>query len=216
MADGLRKGLTSYGDAGFLAVPAQGLHQGDGLFRRRAQPADRRHHQHLQRLQSVPRQRAADHRGGEARRDADRRDADGVSDHLDRRELCASDLDVSAQSDGDGYRGDDPRPADGRGGRDRRLRQDPAGADHGGGQRRSADGGDPGRADGGRASQGRGAGRLHRLPPAVGEIPRRRDRRRRDRGGQRPARAVGRHLHGDGHGLAPWPASPKRWACRCR
>jgi dihydroxy-acid dehydratase len=32
------------------------------------------------------------------------------------RELLASDLDVSAQSDGDGHRGDDPRPADGRGG----------------------------------------------------------------------------------------------------
>ena len=47
------------------------------------------------------------------------------------RKLRASDLDVSAQSDGDGYRGDDPRPADGRGGGDRRLRQDLAGADHG-------------------------------------------------------------------------------------
>ena len=33
-----------------------------------------------------------------------------------------------------------------------------------------------------------------------GAAPRRRDRRGRDRGGQRPARAVGRHLHGDGHG----------------
>ena len=57
--------------------------------------------------------------------------------------------------------------------RDRRLRQDLAGADHGGGQRRSADRRHSGRADGGRASQGRGAGRLHRLPPAVGKIPRR-------------------------------------------
>ena len=44
-------------------------------------------------------------------------------------------------------------------------------------------------------------GRLHRLPPAVGKIPRRRNRRDRDRGRQRPARAVGRHLHGDGHRL---------------
>ena len=70
--------------------------------------------------------------------------------------------------------------------------------------------------DGGRPSQGRGAGRLHRLPPAVGQVPRRRNRRRRDRSRQRPARAIGRHLHGDGHRLAPWPASPRRWACRCR
>ena len=36
-----------------------------------------------------------------------------------------------AQSDGDGHRGDDPRPADGLRGGDRRLRQDLAGADHG-------------------------------------------------------------------------------------
>ena len=34
--------------------------------------------------------------------------------------------------------------------------------------------------------------------------------------GQRPAGAVGRHLHGDGHRLAPWPASPRRSGCRCR
>ena len=122
-----------------------------------------------------------------------RRDADGVSDHLDRGKLFVSDLDVSAQSDGDGYRGDDPRPADGRGGGDRRLRQDLAGADHGRGQRRSADRGDPGRADGGRPSQGRGAGRLHRLPPAVGanSAPAKstRSRSRRSTAGSRPRSA---------------------------
>ena len=48
---------------------------------------------------------------------------------------------------------------------------------------------------------GRGARRLHRLPPAVERASRRRDRRGRDRGGERPAGAFGRHLHGDGHGL---------------
>src|SRR3984885_639542 len=111
-----------------FAVPAQGLHQGDGLFRRRAEPADRRHHQYLQRLQSLSRQRAADHRSCEAWRDAVGRDADGVSDHLDRGKFLVSDLDVPAQPDGDGYRGDDPRPADGCGGGDRWLRQDLAGA----------------------------------------------------------------------------------------
>ncbi len=199
MADGLRKGLTSYGDAGFSLFLRKAFIKAMGYSDDALEPPDRRHHQHLQRLQSLPRQCPADHRGGETRRDAGRRDADGVSDHLDRREFCASDLDVSAQSDGDGYRGDDPRPADGRGGRDRRLRQDLAGADHGRRIRRSADRRHSGRADGGRASQGRGAGRLHRLPAALGQIPRRRDRRRRDRSRQRPSRAVGRHLHGDGH-----------------
>ena len=55
-----------------------------------------------------------------------------------------------AQPDGDGHRGDDPRPADGRGGADRRLRQDPAGAADGRGQRRPARDRAAGRADAGR------------------------------------------------------------------
>ena len=38
--------------------------------------------------------------------------------------FALSDLDVPAQPDGDGHRGDDPRAADGFGGADRRLRQD--------------------------------------------------------------------------------------------
>ena len=46
---------------------------------------------------------------------------------------------------------------------------------------RPADDRAAGRPDGGRPSQGRGARRLHRLPPAVGDIPRRRDRRPRSR-----------------------------------
>ena len=176
-----------------LAVPAQGLHQGDGLHGRRTESTDRRHHQHLQRLQSMSWQRPADHRGGETRCDAERGDADGVPDHLDRGKFRLPNLDVSAQPDGDGYRGDDPRPANGCGCRDRRLRQDAAGADHGRGERRPADGGDPGRTHGGRASQGRGAGGVYRLPSPVGQVPRGRNRRRRDRNpstaGSRPRSA---------------------------
>ena len=45
---------------------------------------------------------------------------------------------VSAQPDGDGHRGDDPRAAGRFGGADRRLRQDRAGAPHGRGQRQRA------------------------------------------------------------------------------
>ena len=80
---------------------------------------------------------------------------------------------VPAQPHVDGHRGDDPRPADGLGGADRRLRQDPAGPAHGGGQRRPAGGRAAGRADAGRPFQGRGFGRLHRLPPPVGPVSRR-------------------------------------------
>jgi len=114
-----------------------------------------------------------------------------VSDHFDCRKLCAPDLDVPAQPDGDGHRGNDPRSADGRGvivigGCDKTL---PA-------QVMAAVSADlptvviSRGADGSRPSQGRGAGRLHRLPQAVGQIPRRRNRRCRNRSGQRPACAV--------------------------
>ena len=73
------------------------------------------------------------------------------------------------QPDGDGHRGDDPRPADGRGGADRRLRQDRAGAADGRGLGRRA--GDPARrrADDDRPLPRRAARRLHRLPPLLGE-----------------------------------------------
>ena len=182
-----------------FAVPAQGLHQGQGLLRRRARPADHRRHRHLFGLQPVPRQRAAADRGGEARRDAGGRAADGIPHHLDPRELLGADLDVPAQPDVDRHRGDGARAADGRRGDDRRLRQDAAGAGDGRGLGRQARDRGADRPDGGRPSQGRGARRLHRLPPAVGAAPRRQDGRGRDRGGERAARALGRHLHGDGH-----------------
>ncbi len=85
------------------------------------------------------------------------------------------------------------------GGADRRLRQDPAGPAHGGGQRRPAGGGAAGRTDAGRPFQGRGPGRLHRLPPPVGPVSRRHLLRDRHREGERAAGADQGHLHGDGH-----------------
>ena len=106
---------------------------------------------------------------------------------------------VPAQPHVDGHRGDDPRPADGFGGADRRLRQDPAGPAHGRGERRSARRRAAGRADAGRPLQGRGAGRLHRLPPPVGPVSRRHLLRGRHREGERAAGADQGHLHGDGH-----------------
>ena len=183
-----------------FAVPAQGLHQGQGLLGRRARPADHRRHRHLFGLQPLPRQRAAADRGGEARRDARGRAADGIPHHLDPRELLGADLDVHAQPDVDRHRGDGARAADGRRGADRRLRQDAARAGDGRGLGRQARDRGADRPDGGRPLQGRGARRLHGLPPALGAASRRQDGRGRDRGGERAARALGRHLHGDGHG----------------
>ena len=173
MADGLRKGLTSYGDAGFSLflrkafIKAMGY--SDDALNRPIVGITNTYSDYNPCHGNVPQIIEAVKRGVMLAR----RDADGVPDHLDRRKLCVSDLDVSAQPDGHGHRGDDPRPADGRRRRDRRLRQDLAGADHGGGQRRSADGRHSGRADGGRPSQGRGARRLHRLPALWAKYPRR-------------------------------------------
>ncbi len=45
------------------------------------------------------------------------------------------------------------------------------------------------------------------------QLPRRRHRRGRDRSGQRPARAVGRHLHGDGHREHHGLHHRSAWAC---
>ena len=214
---GLRKGLTSYGDAGFSLflrkafIKAMG-YSDDALDRPIVGITNT-----YQRLQSLPRQRAADHRGGQARRDAVRRDADGVPDHLDRtrafahptsmylRNLMAMDTEEMIRA----------QPMDAViviGGCDKTL---PA-------QIMAAVSADlptvviPVGPDGGRPSQGRGARRLHRLPPALGEVSRRRDRRCRDRGGQRPPRAVGRHLHGDGHRQHHGLHDRGARACRCR
>ena len=151
-----------------LALPAQGLHQGDGPVGRCAGAPGGRHRQHLQRLQRMPRQRAEAGRGGQARRDAGRRAADGVPDHLDPRIVRASHQHVPAQPDGDGHGRDDPRAADGRGGADRRLRQDDPGADDGVRVGRRAGDRRAGRTDAGGPLQRRATRRVHRLPSPVG------------------------------------------------
>jgi dihydroxy-acid dehydratase len=105
------------------------------------------------------------------------------------------------QPDGDGHRGDDPRPADGCGGADGRLRQDGAGTADGRGLGRPS--GDPARhrPDDDRATAASGwapaptaaaSGGKYR----AGEVVGRRDRRHRG-----PPGHHGRHLRRDGHGL---------------
>ena len=73
--------------------------------------------------------------------------------------------------------------------------------------------GDPAghRADAGHAVPGRAAVRLHRLPALLGAVSRRRGDGGADRRDRGQARHHRRHLRGDGHRLAPWPAWPKRW-----
>ena len=91
-----------------------------------------------QRLQQLPPPFPGADRGGEARRARRRRAAARFPDHLAGRSVPQPDLDDVPQPDGDGRRGDDPRPADGRGGAGGRLRQDRAGAADGRGERRRA------------------------------------------------------------------------------
>jgi dihydroxy-acid dehydratase len=108
-----------------------------------------------------------------------------------------------AQSNGDGYRGDDPSAADGLGGSNWRLRQDAPCPGHGRRQYRSTDNRHPDGADGRRPSQGRSPGSLHRLSTILRPASRRHNRRSRIRTDQRSPRLFCRHLHGDGehHGL---------------
>ena len=199
MPSGLRKGLTSYGDPGFSLflrkafIKAKGFSD-DALDRPIIGVTDTYsdfnpcHGNVPQLIEAV--KRGVMLAGGLPME---------FPTDLDPRELLAPDLDVPAQPDVDRHRGDGARAADGRRGADRRLRQDAARAGDGRGLGRQARDRGADRPDGGRPSQGRGARRLHRLPPAVGAAPRRQDGRGRDRSGERAARAVGRHLHGDGH-----------------
>ena len=84
MTDGLRKGLASYGDAGFSLflrkafIKAMGY--SDDALDRPIVGITNTYSDYNPCHGNVP----ADHRGGQARRDAVGRDADGVSDHLDR------------------------------------------------------------------------------------------------------------------------------------
>ena len=128
---GMKPGLTSYGDADFSLFLRKAFIKAMGFSDDALDAADRRHRQHVQRLQRLPRQRAEAGRGGQARGDAGRRAADGVPDDLDPRVVRLSDEHVPAQPDGDGHGGDAARAADGRGGAHRRLRQDDPGADDG-------------------------------------------------------------------------------------
>ena len=85
----------------------------------------------VERVQSLPPPPARGGRGREARRVAGGRPAPRVPDHLAGRDLPVADQHAVPEPHGDGHRGDDPRPADGRSGAAGRLRQDPAGPAHG-------------------------------------------------------------------------------------
>ena len=81
-----------------------------------------------------------------------------------------------------------------------RLRQDRAGAADGRGVGQPAGDRAGRRADDDVALARRAARRLHRLPPLLGEVPRRRGDHGRDRRGRGQSRDDSRHLRGDGHG----------------
>ena len=195
MAEGLARGLTNYGDRGLRALPAPLLRALDGLFDARCWPGrssasrTRRSgfnncHRHFPELiEAVKRGVLA---------------AGGLPIEFPTISLGEVFLEPDQhdvpQPHVDGRRGDDPRPADGRGRAGRRLRQDGAGAAHGRGLGRRA--GDPARRrpDDDRAPPTASAwapaptagasGRSYR----AGEVTSERDRRR-SRATSRPRRA---------------------------
>ena len=172
---------------------------GRRLHRRRAVAPHHRHRQHRQQLQPLPRQRAAADRGSQARRDA----AGGLPmdfPTISVHESFSQPTSMYPQPHVHGHRGNDPRAAHGRRRADRRLRQDGAGPAHGRGLGGRA--GDPAgdRLDADRIASRRARRRLHRLPPLLGPLPRRGDRRRGNRRRQQPVGGQRGHLFGDGHG----------------
>src|SRR5271156_4409060 len=115
---GLRKGLTSYGDAGFSLflrkafIKAMG-YSDDALDRPIVGITDT-FSAYNPCHGNVPDLIERVKRGVMP--------AGGLSPDFNRRVLHLPPVDVSAQSHVHGHRGDDPGPADGRGGGDRRLR----------------------------------------------------------------------------------------------
>ncbi len=96
-------------------LPAAVVRAIDGLFLGDARSSGHRDRVDLQRIQQLPSLRARTGRGGEAGRSRGRRPAARISDDLHRRGIPQSDEPLLPQPDGDGYRRDDSRPADGRG-----------------------------------------------------------------------------------------------------
>ena len=172
-----------------------------GRLRRRrlGRQAGHRHHQYLERHQSVPRASARARRKREARRAAGRRLPDRIAGDLARRNLRQADHHALSQLAGDGDGGTAAQPSDRRRGADGRLRQDHARPDHGRDQH-----GHPGDLHAGRPDAARQLARrisrlrLRRVEILDREARRQHHRRRleRDRGRHR---ALVRHLHGDGH-----------------
>ena len=153
----------------------------------------------LERVQPLPPPSARGRRGRQARRVAGGRPPARVPDHLARRDLPVAHQHAVPEPHGDGHRGDDPRPADGRRRAPGRVRQDPARPAHGRGERRPA--GD--RRDRGphahRPLRGDAARRVHGLPPSLDGASGRRDRRAPHGGDPGRALPLHRHLHGHGH-----------------
>ncbi len=165
---GLARGLTNYGDPDFALYLRRSFARSMGYSIEHAGAAGDRHRRHAFRLQQLPPPFPRADRGGEARRAGGGRAAAGVPDDLAGRGVPQPDQPDVPQPDGDRHRGDDPRPADGRGGAGRRLRQDRAGAADGRDLGQPA--GDPAgrRADDDLALARRAARRLHRLPALLG------------------------------------------------
>src|SRR5678815_580349 len=111
-----RQGPHQLRRSGVLALPSPLVRKKHGLLGRDARAPGGRHRRLEERLQQLPPPFPRADRGGEARRARRRRAADRVSHRLARRGVPQPDLDDVPQPDGDRRRGDDPRPADERGG----------------------------------------------------------------------------------------------------
>ena len=169
-------------------------------FRGLGRQAGDRHHQHLERDQSLPRPSARARRGREARRLAGRRLPGGTAGDVAGRAVREALDHALPQLPGDGGRGTAALPSDRRRGAAGRLRQDHARSDHGRDQHGGAGDLRAGRPDAARQLARPDARlRLRRLE-VLGWRSGRQHHRRRVGGDGGRHRAFVRHLHDDGHG----------------
>ena len=137
---GLDRGLTNYGDRDFARYLRRSFARSMGISTELLGKPIVGIAMTPSGLQQLPPLHAGPGRRRLARRAGGGRPAAALPDRLARRGVPQPDQHDVPQPDGHGHRGDDPRPADGRGGADRRLRQDRAGAADGRGLGRPAGG----------------------------------------------------------------------------
>ena len=198
---GIDRNLTHYADPGFSRYIRRAFLASAGYDEADLRAPRRRHRRYLVRLHHLPSRHAPTRRSRQTRRARSGRAAPRLSNPFPRRNPPLPHRHALPQPHGHGNRGNDRRPAHGRGRAARRLRQNPASPTHGRSFRVRARHPPRRRANAGRRLARRALGRMHGLSPLLGAAPSWCARRRRNSRCRAEPVPNRRNLHGHGHGL---------------